>query len=185
MRLSCEKRDSQRAVENGTLPLIRPSSQSSKRLIPLNNLVRDTKRRPGWGSAGRRSGAASAKAAFSGPSFPEIGATLGVGIRTRMPLPNSTVGQRVVEAVFSPPRISGEKFQKIGLVSFTQAKRQGWLGRCRKARQDGQTPRIQETRTRFSGEKFQKFGCSLPDLRTSDVPAAFRSPHAPGPFRTH
>ena len=45
--------------------------------------------------------------------------------------------------------------------------------RCREARQDGQTPRIQEARTRFSGKNFQKFGCSLPDLRISDVPAAF------------
>src|ERR1700683_2807574 len=45
-------------------------------------------------------------------------------------LASRPVGQRVVEAVLPKHRISGEKkFQKIGLTGFTQAKRQGQLGR--------------------------------------------------------
>jgi hypothetical protein len=37
----------------------------------------------------------------------------------RLALLPGTVGQRVVEAVFPPQRISGKKFQKIGLASST------------------------------------------------------------------
>jgi hypothetical protein len=43
----------------------------------------------------------------------------------RLPLLPDVVGHRVVEAEFPPHRISGRKFQKIGLTSFTRAKRQG------------------------------------------------------------
>jgi hypothetical protein len=53
----------------------------------------------------------------SGPNFwnlfPEKGGCL---LDALLP---DTVGQRVVEAVFPPQRISGKKFQKIGLASST------------------------------------------------------------------
>jgi hypothetical protein len=57
--------------------------------------------------------------------------------------------------------------RKYGL-NYTLANGAGKQGKT------GSPARIQEARTRFSGKQFQKFGCSLPDLRISDVPAARR-----------
>jgi len=54
-----------------------------------------------------------------------------------------------------PARFSGIFFQKFAAVEIRPQLHADQ--RRREAREDGQTPRIQEARTGFSGKKFQKF----------------------------